>query len=188
MAAALLLQLDTYLRTHDLLSLRGVDLIAPQPCAGRNYSKSWILVVDPMKRNLETKTGLTDLSLIVGDHRPWLVPMLHFLKRSGNGLMFRFNHAAYSAALQRSIHRLNFDVKLTPHVLRHSGASNDRFHGLRDLEQIRRRGFWKSMVSVEVYEKHALIQQSLQRLTISQQAACRQSEAAMAKTIRTAFK
>ena len=44
-------------------------------------------------------------------------------------------------------------VKITPHCLRHGGASRDALEKLEDLRGIQRRGRWKARESVRRYEK-----------------------------------
>ena len=43
------------------------------------------------------------------------------------------------------------------HRLRHTGPANDTLRGTKSLEQIRRRGRWASLKSVERYSKTAHI-------------------------------
>ena len=41
---------------------------------------------------------------------------------------------------------------------RHSGASLDRLEGRYSLDEVQKRGRWRSTASVRRYEKHALVQ------------------------------
>ena len=50
------------------------------------------------------------------------------------------------------------------HKLRHTGPANDTLRGTKSLEQIRRRGRWASLKSVERYSKTAHIVADLARL------------------------
>ena len=52
-----------------------------------------------------------------------------------------------------------------PHDLRHSGAARDVAAGTRTLEQVRRRGRWVSMDSVQRYTKTWLLVRQRQRLS-----------------------
>ena len=51
-----------------------------------------------------------------------------------------------------------------PYQLRHSGASSDRSSGLRSLDEIRKRGRWRSIASVDRYEKGGRVAEQLNRL------------------------
>ena len=114
--------------------------------------------------------------------------MLFFLSRLGNKKVFNFSHASYSVELKKAVVFLGLKVVLSPHILRHSGASNDRFFGFRDLEEIRRRGFWKTHASVEVYDNHALLVEGLRQLAPDQQADCRSAERRLSGLIPKFFK
>ena len=48
-------------------------------------------------------------------------------------------------------------LKLCPHMLRHSGASHDAFHKIRNLKDIQVRGRWKAIQSVNRYRKPGLM-------------------------------
>ncbi|CAE8693926.1 unnamed protein product [Polarella glacialis] len=52
--------------------------------------------------------------------------------------------------------RYNKCIHVTPHSVRHSGPSNDKFHKRRSLLQIQKRCQWASSKSVTKYEKEAL--------------------------------
>eukprot|EP00974_Lingulodinium_polyedra_P047936 4602984-Lingulodinium_polyedra.AAC.1 len=61
-------------------------------------------------------------------------------------------------------------LHITPHVVRHSAASNDRFERLRSIPEIKRRGLWAADASVKRYEKEALVIASLQHVAPELQA------------------
>ena len=44
-------------------------------------------------------------------------------------------------------------LRLTPHMLRHSGASHDAFYSIRSIREIQVRGRWKAAASVARYKK-----------------------------------
>ena len=55
-----------------------------------------------------------------------------------------------------------------PHDLRHGGASRDVEAGTRSLEQVRRRGRWKQLSSVQRYTKTWVLVRERARLTAEQ--------------------
>ena len=56
---------------------------------------------------------------------------------------------------------------MSPHQLRHSGPSHDRYNELRDFPDIQARGMWRQLQSVRIYEKHALLLQMWSVLPIA---------------------
>ena len=80
-----------------------------------------------------------------------------------------FTHAEYASVLEAACVQLILSFAVTPHQLRHSGPSNDRYQLRRSLLQIHARGFWQSVASAAVCEKHALILSALARLKPAQQ-------------------
>ena len=55
-----------------------------------------------------------------------------------------------------------------PYTARHGGASHDAATGFRSQEGIKRRGRWLVDGSVRRYEKHALLNKQLARLSKQQ--------------------
>ena len=71
--------------------------------------------------------------------------------------VFKFGPDAFRAVWRRSLDELGLSWVGPPHTLRHSGPSADVASGRRSLEEIRRRGRWLQMKSVQRYSKaHAL--------------------------------
>jgi len=60
-------------------------------------------------------------------------------------------------------------LQLTPHVLRHSGPSNDRYLNRLSQEAVVRRGAWLSISSVRRYEKHTKFLRTAHKLPASLQ-------------------
>ena len=55
-------------------------------------------------------------------------------------------------------------LQLRPYCHRHGGASRDRLHGQRSLNEVQRRGRRGSQNSVKVYEKHGRVLEILKHL------------------------
>eukprot|EP00933_Yihiella_yeosuensis_P015323 TRINITY_DN13403_c0_g1_i1.p1 TRINITY_DN13403_c0_g1~~TRINITY_DN13403_c0_g1_i1.p1 ORF type:complete len:122 (+),score=12.43 TRINITY_DN13403_c0_g1_i1:508-873(+) len=60
----------------------------------------------------------------------------------------------YEQLFRRAREKLELStIALTPHVVRHSGPSNDAFHQVRNLSEIQAQGRWRCLCSVLRYEK-----------------------------------
>ena len=55
-------------------------------------------------------------------------------------------------------------LDLHPYMLRHGGPSYDRAYTLRTLEEIQKRGRWKSANSVRRYEKGGRVAEQLHKV------------------------
>ena len=75
--------------------------------------------------------------------------------------------------LETALIALDVPLQITPHLMRHSVASNDKFFEKRSLEEIRRRGFWASPKSVAIYERHAALLRTVEKLSPDQQRHCK---------------
>eukprot|EP00973_Karenia_brevis_P074102 10298473-Karenia_brevis.AAC.1 len=83
-----------------------------------------------------------------------------------------------------AVEGMNFSaIDLSPHILRHSGPSNDRYRGRASLKEIQNRGRWKTYKSVARYEKHARLVKQLSVLSIDQQRQCRSAELRLQKAL-----
>ena len=175
-ATASMLLLDTYVRPGALLELTARHLGKPAPKLGGLYGRFWSLVLAPQESGRFTKTGEQDDSVLVGDRgRSWLGEALQLLSKIASdtdALLFPISLNQYETLLRQSSARLRLPPgMLTPHVIRHTGASADKFKRRRSLRQIKKRGTWRSDKSVARYEKEGLILFSAQELSPSVQAA-----------------
>jgi len=78
--------------------------------------------------------------------------------------IFSFSQQAFYTAWETAKAALGLDFLGPPHDLRHSGAARDLEQGTRSLEQIRRRGRWRAMDSVQRYTKTFLLVRQRARL------------------------
>ena len=176
---------DSYLRTINVLRIKACDLTGPQPAAGAIYARTWSLVVAPAHREQATKTGEFDQSIALAEFGESDLPHYWLQKcigkavaciapadaqfPNGSPTMFPYSHAEYAGFLSQAAKHLNLPFDITPHQMRHSAPSNDRFQNKRSLADIKSRGFWKSDSSVAIYEKHALLLAMLARISPHQQ-------------------
>ena len=154
-AAAILLQGDTYMRPSEILSMRKQSIIKPR----KSRSSFWGVVIGSQDLHIPTKTGLfDDCVLLDSPGREDLGVVLKYLlkhsDRDTGKLLHGLSLRAYGDAIKKAceMHGLH-SLKLTPHVLRHSGPSTDAYHGVRSLAAIQQRGRWKTQSSVARYQK-----------------------------------
>ena len=189
-ALAVVLQFDTYLRAASLLAIHREDLTGPQKGAGRAYRHRWSVLVAPMSRGRPTKGGEFNESVLIGDLDVWLPKFFSeaepFLP--GSHEIFNFDHVQYAEYLREASKELGLPWIITPHQLRHSGPSHDRFHRLRSLPDIQARGLWKQFSSVKINEKHAMFLTSMAQLSSAQQRAFRKLESDLPGLFREACK
>eukprot|EP00438_Fugacium_kawagutii_P014872 Skav225061 [mRNA] locus=scaffold2293:20241:21200:- [translate_table: standard] len=171
-AVALALQYDTYMRPSEVLSLTFSQVLPPGPRCSERYQK-WGILLAPQTVGKPTKTMELDVSILVGDiSRPWLHTMLrsYSTRTSPSSKMFPdLDLSRYERIFSAAMKELDIPLTVTPHVVRHSAASCDRFHKRRTLQQIQKRGRWATTKSVARYEKEALILHGWNQLSRTQQ-------------------
>ena len=170
------------------------NVIGPSPSAGVQYLR-WALKLAPQEDKVPTKTGKYDDSVLVGDlGKPWLDRVLAALvakarsrkselKTSRSLLFPRLDLAMYERLFRDARGALALQLPICPHIVRHSAASNDRFHHRRSLAEVKKRGHWQADASVARYEKAALVLASLERLTAKQKKLAREAAAAFPKRL-----
>ena len=154
-AAAIIIQGDTYLRPCEIMNVARECVVRPRKGVAGGV---WGIVISPFKMKVPTKAGeYDDCVLLDTASRHDTNAVLKAVFESGKNEKLLFESLSYkkyceqiavasaSAGLQ--------DLKLTPHILRHSGASHDAFHEVRDFSAIQERGRWKASKSVLRYKK-----------------------------------
>ena len=133
LAMLLMVQLDAYLRPSEALSLTKAHLACPK---GNKYP-FWGLAIAPADLGDQTKTGTSDESVLLGDlaHNKWIGSAFRlFVDSSSENLFGSVCLAFYEKWLRAACKRLHYKTTcVLPHVLRHTGASNDVFHKRRGL-------------------------------------------------------
>eukprot|EP00438_Fugacium_kawagutii_P033213 Skav219766 [mRNA] locus=scaffold4956:106246:106890:- [translate_table: standard] len=163
-AVAIALQLDGYLRPSECL---GLDISQISPPQGKRYPH-WGLVIAPSEKDQTTKTGKSDDSVLLGDrnHNRWLGNVLKlWIGSQTDGPLFpQLSLSTYERWFRAANTTLKYtgDI-LKPHVIRHSGPSNDVYHQRRSLAEVQKRGRWEARASVVRYEKHATLLQQWKR-------------------------
>ena len=156
-AFAMVLQYDTYIRPSECLGLKRSNVGFP---AGGRY-QAWSVVLAPFELGNATKTGTFDDSVLIADKtdRRWLGEAMGlYMKLVGDSLFANLSLERYENWFKGAAKELKYRTAcVMPHILRHSGASNDAFHKRRLLQEIQKRGRWQAKKSVTRYEKHALL-------------------------------
>lgn len=155
--AAILLQGDTYTRPSEILGITPKSIIRPH----KSRSMYWGLVLSRQEDAVPTKTGdYDDCVLLDSPGRQDLGVVLKFLLHNHRGqsdtlsLFSPLTLHAYNTAIKDACAQLDLGkLKLTPHVLRHSGPSSDVYHKIRSIPEIQHRGRWATLTSVSRYKK-----------------------------------
>ncbi len=158
-AMCLCLQYDGYMRPSECLNLRGRQICPP---ANRKY-RHWAIVLAPSELHETSKTGTSDDSILIGDklHNTWICePLRLWMKHVGkdDSLFPKISLSFLEHWCRSACHCLGYNTPcIMPHVVRHAAASNDVYHGRRDLVEVQKRGRWECKKSVGRYSKHALL-------------------------------
>jgi hypothetical protein len=172
-ALCLVLQLDGYMRPTEALELTEDQIIKPAPLAGAQYATSYSAHLAPQTRGKRSKAGQVDDSFVFGTKgRMWVVNVVKGLaRRTRKGAhLFPGTLASYERAFQKASRALKIEaLGITPHVVRHTGPSNDRLFNLRPLSEVMKRGRWGHIKSCTRYEKRAKIMRQLGLMTKQQQ-------------------
>ena len=140
---------DCYMREQDWMQLCAEDVAAD----GHHVA----LLLGNQERGQQAKTGGNQGVIVDAG---WLARILVALKMSINGheQMFPLEVSRYRRLWWQAVEALRLDGVGPPHSLRHSKPSADAMSGCRTLEEIRRRGRWASVKSVQRYSKtHSLV-------------------------------
>eukprot|EP00971_Amphidinium_carterae_P349225 6490908-Amphidinium_carterae.4 len=153
--SAVLLMVATfaYLLPEEATSLVWRQVILPTP------QHPWLtLTLHPEEHLVASKThSFNDNVMFDLDMHQWLIRPLtlwkgqsHANDRVGEVDGRIFNLHFQRAVRDSQLHQLG---PLVPYVARHSGASHDLLHGLRDVQMVQKRGRWMSPASLRRYAK-----------------------------------
>ena len=155
LAAAILIQGDTYLRPSELLALKPQHVIRP---AASRRSGIYGVIVGPFEDGKPTKAKAYDDCVLLdtgsrSDVNAVMAGLLQFSKTS-EFLFTGLDLHSYGLQISKAAKASKLEaLHLTPHVLRHSGASHDAYHKVRGFSEIQSRGRWQCSKSVERYKK-----------------------------------
>ena len=160
-AIFVLLSLSSYLRPGQLLSVRKGELVPPAAGA----TATWSLLVHPVETGTMSKTGDRDVSILLDSSwLQWLGPGYREMKKgAATDRLFQFNYHQFVKAFHVACAELGME-KVVPYQVRHSGATADRGDNRRTLLEVQRCGQWRSVSSVQRYEKAARLATSIHML------------------------
>ena len=156
MSTATLLATDAYLRPGEIESLKGDSLVLPRQEAGAPFDQ-WALHLFPREGGIAIKTQQHDGTISLdSSSRPWLGPLVNLTAktRKKDEKLFSFTIDAWRKQLRAAAQRLGY-LDITPHVMRHSGPSNDRALHCLTLEEVQKRRRWLASTSLRRCEKSA---------------------------------
>ena len=139
-----LLQYDVYAREQDMESLRENDIDFDGRVVSLHFGVS--------TRGESVKTGTNQGATI---RRGPVADIILALKANTpkGALIFPISQGDFRKAWHTACASLGISYAGPPHVLRHSGPSEDIARGRTSLEGVRRRGRWKALTSVQRYTK-----------------------------------
>ena len=179
--------MDTYLRAHSLLDLERADFHPPPRGTRANLKKAWALMIAPLERGRPSKSGQFNETVLVGDLDPWIPTFMNLsVKRlpvSGN--IFDFSREEFARRLKDAARQLQLPYRVSPHQLRHSGPSHDKYYNRRDWPEIQSRGLWRQLQSVKIYEKHDLLLQIWSLLSPAVRRDCQRLGNAVSAVLKT---
>ena len=155
-ASALFIHPQLYLRPSELVALRPEDVLLPLMGAARYRSIG--VVVAPRELEVTTKTKAQDDTVLIdGACQPSCGDVLRELariRRGGDRLFPLLSLNSHERALRDLAKALGIEsLEVVPHTMRHSGPSNDLYHGRRSLQAVAKRGRWANIKSVQRYSK-----------------------------------
>ena len=154
-SAAILLQLDTYARPSEILGLRKRDVV--KPCSGT--CRFWGIILGNSVFDEKTKTGTQDDTVLLDssdrEYAPVVLELLFRNAKTKDSLLFPdLSLSLYEAELRKAKAAAGLNhFQFTPHCIRHSGPSIDFLQKTRGPEQILARGRWRSLKSIQRYQK-----------------------------------
>ena len=151
-ATALLLSADGYFRPSEAIGLNGVDIISPNAFT---KSRTWGVITGNFDRGVPKKNkSFDDTTLFntpgggdVGTLMSWVAK-----GKTGKdvalfpGLSLPKCEKAFNV-VSKELDIVN--LRITPHLARHSVASYDSLHKIRSKDEIRTRGHWMCPKSVD---------------------------------------
>ncbi|CAK0878435.1 unnamed protein product, partial [Prorocentrum cordatum] len=171
-ALAIWLLFEIYGRPGEIHGLRLQDAVPPAPSASGAHRYTSV-TLHAQEIGDVSKTGELDAAIRLDLERQaglaaGLLAMAAARRRAGAppwAPLFAVDQRSVANAWRGAVTALGLRKLGACHVyqLRHSGPSHDYAAGLRDLEQIRRRGRWKSWSSVRRCEKGGRLTEQLHK-------------------------
>ena len=119
----------------------------------------WSVVVAPRDREVATKSREFDDSITLSRETfEWMPRLLELLKRrEPRGRWFPWTYTEFRKDFLMATKAANLPMDVTIHQARHTGPSLHRLLETFDLATVQKRGRWRSVKSVQRYEKAAVM-------------------------------
>ena len=179
---AWLLMVDGYLRPSEALRLRRSQFI--MPATGQPFMSRVAIHLNPRELRVRSKTGELDESVVVS--RAWLSDALVlWIAHKPDGPAFQVTLLGLRTAFLSVAAQLGL-TKFKPvlYMGRHSGASIDRPEERLELDEVKKRGRWRTDSSVRRYEKRALVQKVLAEMSVAEVRMCARAAAQLQAALR----
>jgi integrase len=169
MGLAVITMFIAYLRPSECLSLRNFQLVRRDP-RRKDRRNFFTFVLAPEEIGEPTKTNLVDVNVPIDlPEHEWIADIWDRVAERGalrpTEHVFKFQYRHLLEQFRTTMDIIGCDeLGATPHCLRHGGASEDYASRARSLNQIQKRGQWKSAASVQRYSKPGRIGLQLQKL------------------------
>ena len=181
-ATALVCSFDLFTRPSETLELRHEDIIPPR---GRYKSTSVIVAPLPIKASTlkaatapapkSAKSGEFDdtvLAGLPGLGLEWVESLMVKLKEAAvaqQRLFDPLNLAEYEALLRDTSTDIKLsELHITPHSMRHGGASLASYNKILDADGIRKQGRWNAEKSARRYEKKGRLTRQVAKMSAKQ--------------------
>ena len=159
-----------YLRPGEVSRLRCRDLVPPVKSTKKS-ARTWSVVLHPVELEVASKTSEFDETVTFDDLETQFIPEavskhMRSRTRGKDQMLFTSNSIQLKAVMEEAAKAEHLQAIGPPHPyrLRHGGASRDFALQKRRLDEIQRRGRWKSFASVRRYEKGGRLNQMLHEL------------------------
>jgi integrase len=154
LAAAIgtLLGFDCFLRISELCSLRVSDVIDAELSP---VDQSWLYSIGLRLR--DTKTGLNQSVTVINPGVAQLLRLLVHARRIKGGRdasLLQLSARQYRYRFKQVCQRLSLDSTLTPHSMRHGGATHYYMRGM-SIADVQARGRWESQKTCKRYVQTA---------------------------------
>ncbi|CAK0850412.1 unnamed protein product [Prorocentrum cordatum] len=189
-ALAILMMMEMYLRPGEPFLLRGRDVVAGSLSGAREWTPTSVLL-HPFEMRTSSKSQEFDQTIVLDlDRQAALADALVQLGlERGVGPLLDLTPSALRRALDEAAAawRLGPLGPLDAYRFRHAGASVDFATGARRLEEIQRRGRWRSARSLRRYEHGGRLADLLRRLPPDVQRAAAAAAQELPDALRGSF-
>ena len=176
-ALCLLLLFTLYLRPSECLALHQFQLLEPLPALGPGYDR-WSVLVHARELGRPGKTGEFDDTVVLDQpDLLWLDEPLRSLRaaRAPGEPLWSLDYEDLRGLFNGVVAELGLEaISPSLYALRHGGASHDRAMRFRSLEEVSKRGRWRSAMAVRCYEKHGRLAAQANKLPPATLERCRQ--------------